>query len=117
MSSRHAILLGLCIFACVPSVKVRLQKQNIDIFLSRENISRPFKEIGTIVIEDDRNQGQQKLLSMAVKQAREMGADGIIMQPAAKKTITYIPMDKADLSLKKRIVRYLAVVYEAATAP
>ena len=106
------------VFLCSSNVKVykyddktRVKKEDIDVYVSEEAITSPYKEIGTIIIEDEKRQNDNELLQMALKRAQELGADGIIIQPKKKKTVTYIPFDQADLSLHKRVMVYIAIEY------
>jgi len=58
---------------------------NVDVYSNADNITKPYKEIGIITLDDEGwGQSDAKLVKRAIKEAKKVGADGIILNRSEK---------------------------------
>ena len=57
----------------------------VDVYSNSDNIARPYKEIGIITLDDKGwSKSDAKLVKRAIKEAKEKGADAIILNRSEK---------------------------------
>ncbi len=111
----------LFVFGCGPSIeitkftsiKLHPKSGDIDIFTTKENVKKPYKEIA-LVTADPASSGdsETELLEKVIVKAKEIGADGLIVLPTEEKGEGGILIGNVYASSKRKIVKAVAIIYQ-----
>jgi hypothetical protein len=116
-------LLTVIFASCAPSAKLTLvdpttrppNNGSVDVFMDARSIPYAYKEIATIVVEDGSRRPASELLQAAVKKARSVGAEGVLIVARERKPGGYVRVQGRAAPISLRVLRVSAIVNASAT--
>lgn len=120
-----SVVLLVLLTACAPTVEVtplgvmpttRSLETTVEVFTNPATISRPYREVALITVNDDGwDRSENELLDLLIQRAYEIGAEGVILlgQETRSSGGVFVPAGRtlAYYEGSERIVRGSAIVF------
>ncbi len=121
---KYSLFVIISIFffiSCSPVVYVdafddveRTPKQGeVRIFSNPQAVTYKYKEIGLITVDDGGSEKTEgELIDIAIDEAKELGADAIILLSQNNQTDGYVPMGNIPVAFNRKVVRASAIIMD-----